>query len=288
MATATLERGGTTVSLELIETGGTPVASVDLGKPNLNIQPNGALDPRHIDQFANTESYTLLGRFEGNTAYDDAIALCDLIKSNVAGDETLLNVDMPEFDTDIPVAPAAGQEESVSLNYPPGQKDMVEVDLGLTRYGQLQGSYTIPEQQANTPTATGTGPIQLSDGTTTVSMSRDISVSRSVGRPNSTIRTERNTQYPAFIDNGKAAYDAFELSFEFGENTGTTIQDLRDLANTRLQRDSLTLDFNGLYGMGAFSVVPAGGQALRHTRVAGEQGIQLVPTLNLRVVFDTA
>lgn len=284
MAQATLSRDGTSVTLDLIETGGTPVISADLGKPNLNEQPSGALEPRHIDQFAGTESYTLLGRFVGSNAYTKAITLGELIKSNMAGNDLVLDVDLDEIPSNVTVAPAP-TEESVNMAYVPGNKNRVDVEMQLTRYGELQGSYDLAEQQETTPTTTGTGPIQISDGVNTVDLTRGIEVSRSVGRPNSTVRTQRNTQFPAYVDNAKAAYDAFELNLEFGDNTLSKIADLRPMFNTRLRRESLTLDFNGLYGYGSFSVIPTGGQAIRHTRQAGEQGIVLVPTINLRRVL---
>jgi len=52
----------------------------------------------------------------------------------------------------------------------------------------------------------------------------------------------------------------------------------------QLASESLTLDFGGIYGMGAIPVVPDGSQALRHARQTGIEGHGLIPTINLRRV----
>lgn len=282
MAEATLSRGSTSVTLPLIETGGSPVCSVDFGKPNLEIQNSGLLSPRHIDQWSGLEQYTLLGRFTDSSAYSDAITLMDLIKSHSGGTPLLLNINMPEFDTDIEVAPAAGQEEAVSIAYNPGRRNHVEVDLGLTRVDSTVGDGT---QNASTPTASGTGPIQLSYAGTTIDLSKDVVVERAVGRPNSTVRRAPST-HPRYIDKRKAAYDAFELSLQFTESTVSKVTQLADMFNEQLGRRPMELSFNGLYGMGTFDVVPQGSGALRHSRVSGEQGTAMIPTISLRRVFS--
>lgn len=282
MATATLSRGNNSISIPLVAPGGNPLVSIDHGKPNLEIQPNGELDPRHMDNYSGLESYTILGRFTSSSAYQKAIDLADLIKSNSNGNELLLNVDMPEFDTDIKVAPAAGQEEALSIAYNPGQRDNVEVDLGLTRISETRSGH---DQPASTPTATGSGPIQLTDGRTTVDLTAGITVERAVGRPKSVVRKHPSNQFPYHIDKHKMAYDSFELSFDVVQNTTTTVNKLAGMFNSKLRRNSLTLDFNGLYGLGAFNVVPQGSGALRHSRISGEQGTSLVPTVRLRRVI---
>lgn len=278
---ATIERGSTSVDLPLLSTGGTPQVSVDIGKPNLNIQTTGAINPRHIDQWSVVETYSLLGRFVSDTAYSDAIELADLIKGASDGTEMTLDMNFPELNTPFNVAPAAGQEEALNIVYPPGRRNNVEIDLGLTRIAETIGG---ADQTANTPTASGTGPIQITDGSTTVDLTDDVEVTRAVGRPKSNI-SKRPSQLPTHIETHKTAYDAFSLSFEYASDPVTPIQNLRELFGTRLGRNSLTLDFNGLYGMGAFNVVPDSSQAIRHTRPSGEQGTSLVPTINLRRVI---
>jgi hypothetical protein len=188
---------------------------------------------------------------------------------------------MSEFDTDINVVPAAGQDQALSIEYNPGWKNYVIVDLSLTRISEIVGSYN---QSASTPTAAGTGPIQLSYNNT-IDLVKDVTVERTVGRPKSVVRKSPNKDDPYYIDKYKTAHDSFELSFEITENTITTVNNIVDMFRTQLARDALTLDFQGLFGMGSFDVVPFGSGALRTQRVSGEQGTNNVPTIQLRRVL---
>lgn len=279
MVDATISRGGTSVSLPLVsDSSGDPIAIRTLGKPNLEIQQTGSILPRHIDQWSGLLQYNLLGRLMGSSAYDDAITLADLIKSNSNGTELTLDIPLDEYDDTIRVAPAAGQDEALSLAYEPGRKNQVDVDIGLTRIEQtLSGG----NQPANTPTTSGSGPIQLTNGSTTVDLSTDVTVSRGVGRPQSVVRRAPNQNYPNHIDKFKGATDKIELGFEFVDNVVSQTNDIARLFQGQLGRDSLTLDFQGLYGLGAFSVVPDGSNAMRLNRPAGEQGTTVVPSVNL-------
>jgi hypothetical protein len=285
MAIATIRRAnGPSIDLPLVEEGGQPVHSVDYGKPNLNIQKTGAINPRHIDQWSGLESHNLLGRFLTDTAYQDAIALCDLIKSNSNGDPLYLDLtDLPEFDSEIMVAPAAGQDAAVEVAYNPGRRNWVDVDLGLTRVNQTLGG---SDQPASTPTGSGSGPIELAYGGTAVALERGIEVSRSVGRPQSVVRKDSSSEQPYFIDKHKTAADSFELSLEFGSQTVSKVQSLVEMFSQQLGRSSLELRFNGVYGLGTFNVVPSGSGALRHVRRSGEENTVIVPTVQLRRVLQ--
>lgn len=282
MANATIERNGTSVTLPLVDDqAGTPVAVRSVGKPNLEIQDTGTQQPRHIDQWSGNLQYTLLGRLTSSTAYDDAITLADLIKENGNGTPLTLNVNMSEFDSDISVVPAAGQEQALQLVYPPGTRNEVQIDLGLTRISNSQGY----DQGASTPTATGSGPIQLSDGSTTVDLTADIEVTRNVGRPKSTVRRSPS-QYPWHVDAHKSSFDNFELSFQFVDNAISKVNDIASLFDQALGRSSLELRFNGIFGLGTFSVVPDGSEGIRLVRPSGETGTNVIPAVNLRRVFS--
>jgi len=284
MVQATILRGNTSVSLDLIADGGTPLVSRDIGRPSLQFQQNGELLPRHIDHYSGLETYTLLGRFFGSNAYSNANTLADLLKSNPNGTPLTLNIGMPEYDTDMTVMSAAGQEQAVELNYPPGKKDTVEIDVGLTRVSDSLGG---TDQAATTPTAAGSGPVQLSDDNNTVDLVEDIGVSRTVGRPQDQAKKAPDTAFPRMIAKTKSAYEAFEISLQFNSDTVTTINNLADMFNQKLRRDSLTLNFNGQYGLGSFDVVPDGSGALRHVRESGKKNTMIVPTINLRRVRGT-
>lgn len=284
MVDATLSRGNTSVDIPLIISGsGNPLLSIDVGKPNLDIQNTGNINPRFIDPWSGNEQYTITGRFIGENAFEDAIKLADLIKSNANGENLILDIPLDEIDSNIKVAPGAGMDECLTLTYPPGRKDWVEVDLSLTRINTLLGSY---EQPANTPTASGSGPIKLKFRGRSVDLVRDVSVSRRIGRPQSTVRRNPTSKYPNYVDTHKTAIDRFEVSVEFGDSDYLDdITDLVDMFSRQLFRNNLALDFNGVFGMGQIPVVPEGSGALRHNRVSGEKGTKIVPTLQLRRVL---
>lgn len=279
---ATISRGGTSVTLPVASQGGDPLVSTDVGKPHMNIRDNGgSINPRFVDQWNHLETFSLLGRFDGSGAYSDAIKLADLIKTPSSGNDLTLDIPLSEYDSNIPVAPAFGVDESLTLTYPSGWTNAVEVELSLTRVGQTLGGVS---QTATTPTASGSGPIQLSRGPDTVDLVEGVEVSRGVGRPNDGSNRTPNSQ-PIYIPKHKLAYDAFELNFEYTENPVQNTQDITDLFSQQLGTRPLELDFNGIYNLGKFSVVPDGSQALRHTRVAGEEGVSQIPTVNLRRVL---
>jgi len=285
MVNATLERGGTSISIRLLESGsGAPLVGRDIGKPHQSINTIGRLEPRHLDNWSGLEQYTILGRLISDSAYSDARQLADLVKGYSDGDTLLLNIGMDEYDNDIEVAPAAGQEQAVNLVYEPGRRNWVDVDLGLTR---VVDTISAGSQSASTPTASGDGPIQIisADGTTSVNLERNVTVGRTVGRPNSSVRRSPET-YPRYFDQQKSAYDAFEISFAFTQSTVSKVQTLVDMFEEKLGRNALTLDFSGRYGLGAFDVVPEGSGALRHVRPSGEAGTSLIPQMQLRRVFQ--
>jgi hypothetical protein len=180
------------------------------------------------------------------------------------------------------VAPAAEQERAVEFTYSPGRKNVVDVEAQFTRIGNVNGN---ANQAATTPTATGNGPITISNGTTTVELFEDINITRTVGRPNSTIRGTTRT-YPNYTDHRKTAYDAFDIAFQLYQNGPAKVVDLANtILGAPLGRDSLTLDFQGLFGLGSFNVIPDGSQAFRFQRIAGQKDIENAPTLSLRRVI---
>lgn len=287
---ATITHNGLDESLTfpVMEESGSPLFSVDIGKPELNIYENGELQPRFLDTRSLIENYSITSQLTGENAYADAIQLADIIKSRT-GDGGELTVELSG--TNIPsayptspttVAPAAEQERALELTYSPGRKNVVDVELQLTRVGNVNGN---ANQRAATPAATGSGPITVSGSGTSVELFEDIAITRTVGRPNSAIRgTTRD--YPNYTDQRKTAYDAFDIGFQLYENGPAKVVDIaRDILGAPLGRDSLTLDFQGLFGLGAFNVIPDGSQAFRYQRVAGQKDIENVPTLSLRRVI---
>jgi len=296
---ATITHNGINKSLTfpIASSNGTPLFSVDVGKPELNFYTHGELQPRFLDTRSGIETYSLTTQFVGPTAYQDAITLADIIKSRQGPSGTLTfsvsgdNIPSVYPTTSVTVAPGAGQAGALSLTYPPGTKNVVTVELGLSRVNDVRGS---ANQEAITPTSQGTtdgngnvirGPVILTDGTTTVDMTENIEVTREVGRPNSTVRSAVS-EYPNYIDQRKTASDAFSIQFQMFKNAQTKVVELaQNLIQPQLGREPLTLDFQGLYGMGSFNAVPDGSQALRYQRTAGSKNIENIPTVSLRRVI---
>ena len=289
---ATIQHKGLSESLTfpIMEESGSPLFSVDIGKPELSLYQSGELNPRFNDTRSGIENYTITTQLRGSSAYDDAILLAKLIKSRTGdGEELTIEVsgtDVPDAypTTETLVAPAAEQERALELTYSPGRKDVVDVQLTLTRVNQVQGN---ANQEATTPTSAGSGPVQLSRGTDTVDLFEDIAITRTVGRPNSVLRSS-TSQHPNYTDHRKSAFDGFDIGFQLFDNGPAKVTRLgRDIVQPTLGRTPLTLDFQGLFGMGSFNVIPEGSQALRYQRIAGQKSVENTPTLSLRRVFDT-
>jgi hypothetical protein len=296
-ATITHKGRSESVTFDILTESGEPQFSVDYGKPELNIYEHGELQPRFNDTRSGLENYTLVAQLVGSSAYDDAIKLADLIKSRTGpGEELTIEVSGNGLTSAYPidetvVAPAAEQERALELTYAPGRVNVVDVQLSLTRVNAVRGG---ANQDATTPTSdgyednTGTivrGPLKLTDGANPVEMFEDIAITRTVGRPNSTIRSSPRFD-PNYIDHRKTAFDGFDIAFQLLENGPNKAETIaRSLIKPPLGRDSLTLDFQGLFNMGQFNVIPDGSQAFRVQRIAGRKDVENAPTLSLRRVI---
>jgi len=287
MTTATLNHPNfSAISFPITGESGDPLVSRDFGKPHLDFYESGRLDPlAQSDQWSMLVNYTIATQLTGTNAYQDALNLADMIKSPSAGSALTFNPSSPNFDTDISTVPQAEQDQALTLTYPPGTRDWVEVDLGLTRVGPIQGVDI--GLQASAPRASGDGPVTIRDSNEAVTLGTDLEVTRSVGRPNSSVKRNIGT-YPRYIERPKAAYDAFSLELQTTSDTTATIDTLKSLFETRRGRNTLTLDFKGVFGMGAFSVMPSGSGAVRFVEPAGQRHDEwvTVPTIDLRVVSD--
>jgi len=280
MAVATLSRGTTSVDIPLVEEGGEILVSSTFGKPETKVrQSGGTLNPRVQDNFSGLQGVQLAGRlFDYQTSHD----LADLIKS-ASLDPLELSLPTTIYDDPLRVAPAAGQDTALTLEYPPGKRDNVNVSLNLTRVGTIQG---VNEQQATTPTATGTGPIELRIGTTTVEVpTAGLGLERTVGRPNDAIRRDLAAD-PRYEVKAKVTSDVFTFNFEAVQNATTVLNKITDnIFRERLGRQGVTVDFNGVLGLGAIEAVPVGSAPFRQVQSAGQDWVT-VPTLELRRIFS--
>jgi len=281
----TLSRGSTSLDLPLLEEGGNVLFSTDFGKPFANIRDTGgSVNPRAEDRWSAQINHTINGRFDGSNAFDDARTLANLIKSDPGGNDLELTTGFAEFSDPLLVTPQAGNEQALQLTYEPGRTDTVFFQLGLT---EVSVTRTQPDRTFSTPTASGSGPIELKASGNTVELGPNISVERSVGRPNDSA-TKTLNELGRYIYKHKVTYDQFSLSFEMTNNLTSQLKTIADtIFKQRLGRGGITLDFNGLYGYGAFTVLPTGSAPIRYQRLAGRTGQVTLPTIDLRVIKPT-
>lgn len=234
-----------------------------------------------LDKRSRNLTYTISTRL-----YDkaNALALADLIKAHSGGQAATLDIPLDGYDSSVSVFPAAGTQQALSLEYAAGTK-FVEVQLSLTRVGSVRG--TSSALRADTPRKDGSGPIALAGDGISVEFPRDITVERALGRPHVDVSGRSDQDYPTVTDERKSSYDAFTLSLTSISDAAAKTASLRDMFLQKRGRDSLTLDFGGVHGMGRFNVVPdPGAQALRMVDISGRKHSEdmQVPQIQLRVV----
>lgn len=281
MVSVTLSRGSTSVEIPLKQESGTPLISADYGKPNLNVQDGGGtLYPRTVDQWSQGLNYTLQGIIDD---YSTTHELADLVASVVDGDPLELEIPLSEYDSPVDVVPSAGSDQALSLTYPPGQRGFAEVSLNLTRVSNAVASVT---QEATTDTTTGSGPVQITVEGTTIDLPRTaLAVSRSLGRPKDTIRRSGSSTYPNYIAKQKPITDVFTLEFQALDGIPGTFTDIvSEIFQSNIKRSGITLDFNGIYGLGEVTVMPTGSAPFRQQRQAGDRSV-VVPTFDFQRVF---
>jgi hypothetical protein len=283
MASVTLSRGATSIDIPLVEESGEQLLSTTFGKPEVQVrQSGGTLNPRVQDQFSGLESFTLVGKlFDYQTSHD----LADLVKS-ASTDPLELSIPLDEYPDTVTVAPAAGQDTALGLNYPAGRKNLVDVDLNLTRVGDVVG---IGSQQATTPTASGTGPVEVRVNGTTVELpTAGLSLERTVGRSNDAVRRVPSEPDPRYEVKAKVTSDVFTFSFETLENIPSTLNSLTDAVfRSQLGREGVTVDFNGVLGLGEIQAIPVGSGPFRQVHQSGQDWV-INPELSFRRIFDTS
>ena len=281
MVNATLSRGQESIDIPLQEEGGEILLSATFGKPEVDVRESGGtLDPRTNDRFSSLQNFQLVGKlFDYDTAHD----LVDMVKT-ASTDPLELSIPNPTYPDTVTVAPSAGSDTAVSVDFPAGRKDLVDVEATFTRVGTVQGSL---EQEASTPRASGSGPVQLQIGSTTVDLpTADLSLERTVGRPNDVVRRRPSAADPRYVVKPKVASDVFTFSWETLNDIPETLNAITDnIFRQQLGRSGVTVDFNGVLGLGEIEAVPLGSSPFRQVHQAG-RGWVSVPTLELRRVFS--
>lgn len=283
MTDAILSRGGTSVTVPILATGGSLAIARDVGKPTAGFPKVGREDPRSQDYQNAGVQWTIVGLLRGSSAYDDAQTLAeDLIKPQTDG--TALSLDLSALPSHSTYDVAPANDRALALTYRPGETDMVAVGLSLTAVGE-----TIPgstqSASANLSPDAGTG-VKIERDGTSVTLTSGLTITRQVGRPNAKIQA-RNATLPTVIDQNKPASDVFEISAaRLTESEATTLAE--DIVRDRLGTDTLTLHFlSNLASLDAYRVFPEGSQAVRYSFQAGATDYVNMPTLKLRVVDNT-
>lgn len=281
MAVATLTRGSTSIDIPLEEEGGEILVASTFGKPEVQVrQSGGTINPRINDRWSGIQTFELTGKFFDYATTHD---LADLLKS-ASTDALELSLPGDVYPDTVQVAPAAGQDAALSLSYPAGRKDLVDASLSLTRVGQTVG---VGGQDATTPRASGSGPVQLTIGSTTIDLpTADLSLERTVGRPNDVVRRQPSTADPRYEVKPKVTNDVFTFQFETLQNIPQTLNAITDsIFREQLGRSGVTINFNGELGLGAIDAIPVGSSPFRQVHQAG-RGWVTVPALDFRRILS--
>lgn len=286
MVTATLSRagGGKSVTFTVADEAGTPVIAEDVGKPNAQLYEVSDDLPRSSDQLNPTRAFTVVGQLTGDTAYQDARELADLVaERSYSGGELELSFSGVYSGT----YTVAAFDSALSLMYEPGRRQWVPLQLTLLRVsgatGSLQSSVDLDRPAALN---TDSGGVTLSNGNDSVAISNNLTVERVVGRPGAQLR-RRPADLPALYDARRPASNVFEIS---GVVTGSDAYTVRetltnDILAARYGYDTATLSFDdGLYFLGGFNVVPVGGIVGRVSALAGETDMVWIDGLTVREV----
>lgn len=286
MSEITLSRGATSVTIDAVGETSRPTVVYSQSKPQQDITPVSNVDPRSSDQFQSVPQFTINGYLKSTTAYEDARTLCeDLIKPHSGGSDLTLGLSNVSGFGSYTVAP--NSDSAVSVTYTSGQRDLVEVELQLTKVDTTVGGAATESFTSSTVTPGNGGSVTLSNPANgeSVTLNENLSVKRSVGRPSSTVRP--NPTSVTYIDKVRSASDTFELSGRLTDASARTdaVTLIEDVLGTPLGRDSLTLTFNNnLYGYDTFDVVPVGSRAGRAVVNASEKGLARVNGVTLRTI----
>lgn len=285
-ANATLSRGGTSVDIPLIEDPNTLVMARDIGKPTQKIRDVGREDPVIMDSLNANDNWTIAGILHGSNAYSDAKTLAEtIIKPRLSSALTLDLSDLPNKSS-YSVVPTL--ESSLRLTYVPGIRKLVGVQLSLATVDSVANTSSDQNSQSYSSPDSGSG-IKLARSSNSVTLTNNLEVTRTVGRPGITLNPNPAT-LPIAIDQNRPATDRFEISGDLtsssAESNATTLEE--DVLRQQLGSGDLTLHFlDNLFSLDAYPVTPDGSGAGRTTFQSGQIGQVGVPSLKLRVIEET-
>lgn len=284
MTSITVSRGSESVTMDVYEQAGNLHIARDVGKPESRVYMTGAEAPKASDTRAPMETYTVIGQLVGPGAYADARTLAeDIVLPHSGG--TSATLDLSNVSGLSSESVAFIGERPVAFGYPPGQGEWVSVQLQATVVTDTLGG-TGGADSGGTP-GSGTGPVTLSRGGTSITLSDNIDLERTVGRPANKSRHPSDDD-PYVVDRRRAYMDSWDISGLWRSNAATNQSDLLDtIIKPPLKQDALTLDFNGVYGLGSYTVHPVGSQSARVSWLAGETGMNRVETLKLITIDNS-
>lgn len=282
MVDAVLSRGGTSASIPLVSDGASLVTARDIGKPTLKTHATGSEEPRSQDYQNAQDVWTVTGVLTGSDAYSTAVTLAeDIIKPQL---DSPLELDLSALENRGTYDVVPNGESALTLTYAPGRLNIVGVQVSLAVVANAYGGSQSTTEPRTPPSGDG---IRVARGDTTVDLTVDIAVTRTVGR--GSIELNPNTaELPVAIDENAPATDTFEISGVLLDSSLDAVTLEERILRERLGDSSLTLSFLGeTYGLKEYDVVPVGSQAGRTAITAGAKDEVRVPTLELRTVTDS-
>jgi hypothetical protein len=100
------------------------------------------------------------------------------------------------------------------------------------------------------------------------------------------VRRQPQTADPRYQVKPKVANDVFTLSFKTLDDIPETLNAITDsIFREQLGRQGVTLDFNGVLGLGAIEAIPTGSSPFRQVHQAGKSWV-VNPTLEFTRIFD--
>lgn len=280
MTSVTVSRGSRSVTFDVYGTGGSLMVARDTGKPEASLYKTSASTPRFADHRAPMEAYTVVGQLVGSGAYEDARVLAeDIVRPASGGTSATLdlsNISGLDSETVGFLGP-----RSVALGYPAGQGEWVSLQLQAVVVDNTIGGTSMGDTGSS---GSGSGPVKLDRDGTSITLKKDLDVERKVGRPENTLRHDASDN-PYLVDKPRAYSDEFGLRGVWTTNASSEQNTLiEDIVKPPLGYGTLTLDFQGLLGLGSYTVAPVGSKSTRVTWSAGEEGTVRVDGLKLKVV----
>jgi len=131
MAEATVSRGSTSVTFSIYQEAGELAIARDIGKPQQSFKTVSQEAPRSQDQLSGIDQLTVLGVFLGDGAYSRADTLVeDLVKPYSEGEPLQLDLtDVTGWDGILQIG--VPDDTAVQLDYLPGRKDRVDIQLSV-------------------------------------------------------------------------------------------------------------------------------------------------------------